>query len=104
MKKYIVTTTINPPTKATHLYADKEDWTLVVVGDTKTPHEEYEKQTVFIFLLSNKRRCVQNCLILLGGNQSKETLDLYMHIIKVQILLLLLMMIIFHMMIGVRTL
>jgi len=43
MKKYIVTTTINPPTKATLLYADKEDWTLVVVGDTKTPHEEYEK-------------------------------------------------------------
>jgi len=42
MNKYIVTTTINPPTLATIKYARKEDWTLIVVGDTKTPHQEYE--------------------------------------------------------------
>jgi len=43
MKKFIVTTTINSPTEATIKYSQKKDWTLIVVGDTKTPHEEYEK-------------------------------------------------------------
>lgn len=42
MNKYIVTTTINHPTLATIKYSRKEDWTLIVVGDTKTPHYEYE--------------------------------------------------------------
>ena len=42
MNKYIVTTTINPPTLATIKYSRKEDWTLIVVGDTKTPHYDYE--------------------------------------------------------------
>ena len=42
MNKYIVTTTINPPTLASIKYSRKEDWTLIVVGDTKTPHYEYE--------------------------------------------------------------
>ena len=42
MKKYIVTTTIQSPTKATRLFAEKEGWTLIVVGDTKTPHDEYK--------------------------------------------------------------
>lgn len=41
-KKFIVTTTINSPTKATRKFAEMKDWTLVVVGDTKTPHKEYE--------------------------------------------------------------
>ena len=43
MKKFIVTTTIQPPTEATLKFLEKDDWTLVVVGDTKTPHEEYQK-------------------------------------------------------------
>ena len=37
MKRVIVTTTINPPTKALHRFAALEDWTLVVIGDRKTP-------------------------------------------------------------------
>ena len=41
MKKIIVTTTIQPPTEATFRFANMKDWTLIVVGDTKTPHEEY---------------------------------------------------------------
>ena len=41
MKKIIVTTTIQPPTEATFKFANMKDWTLIVVGDTKTPHEEY---------------------------------------------------------------
>lgn len=43
MKKYIVTTTIQSPTEATLKFSNKEDWTLVVVGDLKTPHNEYKK-------------------------------------------------------------
>jgi len=43
MKKIIVTTTIQPPTEATKRFAKKEGWHLIVVGDTKTPHEEYLK-------------------------------------------------------------
>jgi hypothetical protein len=42
VKKVIVTTTINSPTLATKKFANKEGWELVVVGDTKTPHEEYK--------------------------------------------------------------
>ena len=43
MKKFIVTTTINSPTKATKKFSEMKDWQLIVVGDTKTPHGEYEK-------------------------------------------------------------
>lgn len=44
MNKYIITTTINPPTPATLKFAEiakLRDWTFVVIGDTKTPHESY---------------------------------------------------------------
>ena len=40
-KKLIVTTTINKPTDATKKFAKLEGWDFLVVGDTKTPHEEY---------------------------------------------------------------
>jgi hypothetical protein len=44
MNKFIVTTTINKPTEATLKYcklANEKNWKLIIVGDTKTPHEEY---------------------------------------------------------------
>lgn len=41
MSKFIVTTTINEPTEATLLFANMPDWHLIVVGDTKTPHDMY---------------------------------------------------------------
>ena len=41
MKKFIVTTTINPPTEAIKKFSAMEDWTLIVVGDKKTPDIEY---------------------------------------------------------------
>ncbi len=43
--KFIVTTTINSPTEATKKFAKialRDNWRFVVVGDTGTPHEEYE--------------------------------------------------------------
>jgi hypothetical protein len=46
MKKFIVTTTINFPTEATLKFckiADGKNWNFIIVGDTKTPHDEYRK-------------------------------------------------------------
>ncbi len=37
MNKVIVTTTINPPTRAIRLFDSLKDWHLIVVGDKKTP-------------------------------------------------------------------
>lgn len=42
MNKYIVTTTIHKPTDALLAYASMKDWTLIIVGDLKTPHIEYD--------------------------------------------------------------
>lgn len=42
--KAIVTTTINPPTKAIMKFidiAEKDGWRLIIVGDKKTPHKKY---------------------------------------------------------------
>ena len=44
MKKIIVTTTINPPTKATIKFCEialRDEWGFIIVGDSKTPHNEY---------------------------------------------------------------
>ena len=38
-KKVIVTTTINPPTKAIHKFEAMKDWDLVVIGDLETPKD-----------------------------------------------------------------
>ena len=46
MKKFIVTTTINNPTEATKKFciiSDKKDFNFIIIGDTKTPHDEYIK-------------------------------------------------------------
>ena len=38
---YIVTTTIHSPTEAILRFCEKDDWSFVIVGDLKTPHQEY---------------------------------------------------------------
>jgi hypothetical protein len=43
MKKIIVTTTINSPTKATLEFCKKKEFDFLIVGDLKTPHIEYKK-------------------------------------------------------------
>lgn len=43
MKKIIATTTINPPTDALMKYIKMEDWSIIIAGDLKTPHEDYIK-------------------------------------------------------------
>ncbi len=46
MKKAIVTTTINAPTKAIYKFveiAKRDDWHIFIVGDQKTPHAAYKQ-------------------------------------------------------------
>lgn len=52
MKKFIVTTSIYPPSEATLKYAAMEDWELIVVGDLKTPHNDYISHSNIIYLSS----------------------------------------------------
>jgi hypothetical protein len=48
MKKVIVTTTINPPTEAIEKFDALTDWTLVVIGDLKTPKDYKLKRGVYV--------------------------------------------------------
>lgn len=59
-KKFIVTTTIFPPTQATLKYIQK-DWQVIIVGDLKTPHESYKKL----------QKTYQNVLYLSPNDQEK---------------------------------
>jgi hypothetical protein len=40
--KFIVTTTINSPTKALLEFSKLQDWHLIIAGDKKTPHAAYD--------------------------------------------------------------
>ena len=48
MKKVIVTTTINSPTKAIHKFESMPDWELVVIGDLKTPKDYKLKRGIYV--------------------------------------------------------
>ena len=50
MNKFIVTTTIHKPTNAIHRYRQMEGWTLIVIGDLKTPHDSYRDLENVIYL------------------------------------------------------
>jgi hypothetical protein len=43
MEKFIVITTINSPTKALKRYIAMRGWKIIIVGDLKTPHREFEE-------------------------------------------------------------
>jgi hypothetical protein len=48
MKKFIVTTTINPPTEAIEKYDRKSGWQLIVIGDKKTPKDYSLKNGLYV--------------------------------------------------------
>ncbi len=58
MNKLIVTTTIHEPTEAIHKYRKMEGWTLIVIGDLKTPHDLY--------------RCLEDVVYLSPDDQEKR--------------------------------
>ena len=50
MSNFIVTTTINSETLALNKFSKLKNWTLIVVGDKKTPHNSYKKNKRIIYL------------------------------------------------------
>jgi hypothetical protein len=48
MTRVIVTTTINPPTKAILAFQAMEDWELVVVGDKNTPRDYHLERGIYV--------------------------------------------------------
>ncbi len=48
MKKYIISTTINAPTKAIQKFDNLKDWNLVVSGDLKTPSNYKLKNGIYL--------------------------------------------------------
>lgn len=48
MKNVIVTTTINPPTEAIRKFDVMADWTLVVIGDLKTPKDYKLEHGIYV--------------------------------------------------------
>lgn len=68
MKKFIVTTTINSPTKSVKKFSIKSDWTLIVVGDKKTPHSEYENLNCIYLHPDYLEKRYSNLVDLVGWN------------------------------------
>tara|TARA_B100000989_G_scaffold125527_1_gene93069 strand:+ start:9929 stop:10849 length:921 start_codon:yes stop_codon:yes gene_type:complete len=48
MNKYIISTTINPPTKAIRKFDNLKDWKLIVSGDLKTPSNYKLKNGIYL--------------------------------------------------------
>ena len=48
LKKFIITTTINKPTKAIHKFDEMKDWNLIVSGDLKTPKNYKLKNGLYL--------------------------------------------------------
>jgi hypothetical protein len=69
MKKVIVTTTINPPTEALVKFSKLDDWKLIVVGDLKTPHKDYQKLKNIIYLSPEQQeKMSKNISDIIGWN------------------------------------
>lgn len=48
MKKFLIITSIFPPTKAVKKFATFSDWQVIVVGDTKTPQNWHYKNVIYL--------------------------------------------------------
>jgi len=68
MKKIIVTTTINPPTRALIDYSVMSDWKLIVVGDLKTPHHLYSDQKYSYYSPTDQEKDYPELSKLIGWN------------------------------------
>jgi hypothetical protein len=68
VKKIIVTTTINPPTKALIDYSVLSDWKLIVVGDLKTPHHLYSDLKYSYYSPADQEKDFQELSELIGWN------------------------------------
>lgn len=66
--KIIVTTTINSPTEAILKFSSLEDWKLIVIGDKKTPHDEYKKINCIYLEPDEQEKKYKNLSNLIGWN------------------------------------
>jgi hypothetical protein len=51
-QRVIVTTTINPPSEAIELFDSFEDFSLIVIGDKKTPSDHSRRRGVYVSVTS----------------------------------------------------
>ena len=66
MNKFIVTTTINKPTRALKLYSKLKDWKLIVVLDKKTP--EFKLDNAIIIYCKEQDKISKKLSNLIGWN------------------------------------
>jgi hypothetical protein len=68
MKKYIITTTINAPTIALCKFFDLKDWTVIVIGDLKTPHQTYASENCIYLSPQQQEQMYKELSDILGWN------------------------------------
>jgi hypothetical protein len=66
-RKYIVTTTINPPTAAIEQFDARPEWTLIVVGDRRTP-PDYRLENGIYLSPEDQERLAPELSDLIGWN------------------------------------
>jgi len=79
--RFIVITSIFPPTKAIASFSQQKDWQLIVVGDRKTPADWHYEQTKFLSV-SDQESCGYNIAALLPWNHYCRKMVGYVHAIK----------------------
>jgi len=81
MKKYIIITSINKPTKAVIEFSKLNDWQLVVVGDKKTPKDWHYKNVIYLSP-EDQEKLGFNILKLLPWNHYCRKMIGYLYAIK----------------------
>ena len=81
MKKFIVITTVNPPTKSVKEFSERDDYHLIVVGDKKTPANWHNPNTVFISAKEQERSDSKWMKYLPWDHYSRKMVG-YLHSIK----------------------
>lgn len=79
--RFIVITSIFPPTKAIAGFSQQKDWQLIVVGDRKTPADWHYEQTKFLSV-SDQESCGYHVAALLPWNHYCRKMVGYVHAIK----------------------
>lgn len=79
--RFIVITSIFPPTKAIASFSQQKDWQLIVVGDRKTPADWHYEQTKFLSV-SDQESCGYNIAALLPWNHYCRKMVGYVEAIK----------------------
>jgi hypothetical protein len=87
MKKIIVATTIYPVSEAIKKFATFKDWELIIVGDKKTPHEEYiklsnENKNVFYMTPEYQKENWKEISDLIGWNKIQRRNIGYLEALK----------------------